>query len=130
MPYSIVGVGMPRIDVELGRYDIEIAGKHSGNTGALQPPRMAEQALKPGELVVELGAGMRIAIRQIDAAHQDASDGSLDVPVLRVVIIAGKPVSGENRFAAAREDGNAVPGPLSAPDRVIAKAAQFGGGKG
>jgi hypothetical protein len=87
------------------------------------------QALEPGKLVVELRAGLRVAVRQVDASDEDAIDRRFDVAALRVVGVARQRHAGQNRLAAAREDGDSVPGLLPPPYRVIARLADGIGGK-
>jgi hypothetical protein len=49
-----------------------------------------EQPLEPGQLVVELGARLRIAVRQVEGSDEDAVDGGLDVARVAVRVVAGK----------------------------------------
>ena len=51
---------------------------------------MREQPLDPGELVVEFRAGLRIAVRRIEAGDQHAVDRRLDVAAL---LVGGSPGS-------------------------------------
>ena len=81
---------------------------------------MRSQPLEPCELVVEFRAGLRIAVRQIDAGDDDAVDGGFDIARLVVVAIAGQLGPDQHRFGLARQDGDAVPGLLAAPDRAVA----------
>ena len=52
--------------------------------------RVDEQTLEPGQLVVELGARLRIAVRQVEGSDEDAVDGGLDVARVAVRVVAGK----------------------------------------
>jgi hypothetical protein len=81
---------------------------------------MRLQSLEPGQLVLEFGAWLRIAVGEVDAANQDAVDGCLDVAGLIVLRIAGQGGARDNRFGTAREDGGAVPGPLTMSRCVVA----------
>ena len=45
---------------------------------------------------------------------------------LRVVRVAGQGVAGQHRLGAAGEDGDAVPGPLPAPDRAVSGGLERG----
>jgi hypothetical protein len=67
---SVIGVGMLRVDVELGRHNREIASQNDRNVLLLQAPRATDEALEPRKLVVEFGTRLRVAVRQVDAAAQ------------------------------------------------------------
>src|SRR5271166_6683570 len=90
---------------------------------------MLFQPAKPGKFVIKLRARLGIAVRQIETADKYALYGRFDVPGLLVSGIAGKRCAGQNRFAVARQDRDAVPGLLSAPDCRIASLFDRGGGK-
>ena len=81
---------------------------------------MSRQALEPAQLVVELRAGRRVAVRQVEAADQHPVHRRLDVAAVGVVGIAGEAAAGLVRLGAARQDGDAVPALLALPDRAIA----------
>ena len=83
----------------------------------------ASQPLEPVELVVEFRPGLRIAVRQIEAGDDDAVDGGFDIARLLVVGVAGQLGADQHRIALARQDGDAVPGLLPAPDRAVAGLA-------
>jgi hypothetical protein len=59
---------------------------------------MHRQAFEPFELVVKFWARLRIAVRQVNAANQNAVDGRFDVATLRIVRIAGEGVAREDRL--------------------------------
>ena len=54
----------------------------------LQFPRMTDQPLKPGKLIVELRPRLRIAVRRVNAANDYPVDRGLDIAALAVAIIA------------------------------------------
>src|SRR5260221_461086 len=81
---------------------------------------MLFEPLEPVELVVEFRPRLRIAVRQIDAGNDDAFDRGLDIARLAVGGVAGKLRPDQHRFGLPRQDGDAVPGLLSAPYRAIA----------
>ena len=58
---------------------------------------MRREAFESFELVLEFRARLRIAVRQVNAANQDAVDGRFDVATLRIVRIAGEGVACEDR---------------------------------
>src|SRR6185369_13014948 len=70
-----------------------------------------------------------VAVRQVQAAHEDAVGGGLDVAAVLVVGIAGKRADALLRFFVAGEDRHAVPRLLSVEDRAIARLLQRRCGK-
>ena len=90
---------------------------------------MIHQPLEPAQLVIELGTGRRVAVRQIEAADNDPVDRRFDVAAVRIVRIAGQAAAGFHRLGAACEDRDAVPALLPVPDRAIARGADRGRGK-
>src|SRR5258705_8162750 len=90
---------------------------------------MGDEAVEPGELVVEFRTGLRVAVWRIERGDDYAVHCRLDVAALRVVRVAGQDVAGDDRGRIAGEDGNAVPGLLAAPNRLVAGALDRGGGE-
>jgi hypothetical protein len=82
---------------------------------------------QPSELVVELRPGRRIAVRQIEAADDDAGNRRLDIAALRVLEVARQPTPGFGRIGPAREDCDAIPTLLPVPDRAVASVTRRGG---
>jgi hypothetical protein len=82
---------------------------------------MGVKPLEPSELVVKFRPGLRIAVWQIDAAHQNAADRSFDIPRLCVHSVASKGCPRQDRLSPARKNGNAIPRLLSFPDRGISR---------
>jgi hypothetical protein len=83
-------------------------------------PGVLDQALEPGELVVELGAGLRIAVGQVDRREEDAEGGRLQVARLAVGVVARQGSARDDGLRAARQEGDAVPGALASPGRAVA----------
>jgi hypothetical protein len=88
----VVVVGFRRIDVELGRRDVVVAGKHDRRAGLSQRGRVFVQPRVPGELVVEFRAGLGIAVRRVEGGDEHAVDGGLDVARLVSVASPGSAV--------------------------------------
>ena len=112
--------GFCRIDIELGRRDVVVAGQHHGDVLLQELAGMRPQPPEPVELVIEFRPGLRIAVRQIDAGDDDAVDGGLDVARLVILAVAGQGRPGQHRLGVPRQDGDAVPGLLPAPHRAVA----------
>jgi hypothetical protein len=81
---------------------------------------MQAQPFEPGELVVELRAGLRIAVRSVDRGDEDAPDRRLDVAALEVGRVAWQFGAHEHRVDIPREDRDPVPGRLAAPYGAVA----------
>src|ERR1700694_402168 len=92
--------------------------------------RALDQPVEPLELVVELGAGLGIAVRQVQASDDDPLHRRLDVAALLLGRIAGKSSLGFDRIRILREDRHAVPRLLAVPYRAVARLADFRDGKG
>ncbi|KUL97370.1 hypothetical protein DK26_01515 [Bosea sp. WAO] len=118
-----------RINVEIGRSDIVVAGQDDGDAGGNQASCMRMKSLEPGELIVELWPWLGISIRQIDAADKNAPDRSFNVAALAVGLVARQLGLREYGICSAREDGNAVPSLLAPPDNAIATRAKLGFGE-
>jgi len=74
------GVFAPRarvIDVEVGRNHIEVASHDDRMRDRMQRCSVGDESLEPLELVVELWPRLGIAVREIQAADNDATYGSL-----------------------------------------------------
>ena len=120
----VVVVGAGRIDVaRLGR-DVVVAGEHHRHARRDQPGGVGVEPLHPRELVVELRPRLRVAVRRVERGDEHAPHRRLDVARLAVVRVAGQRVARQDRLRAAGEDGDAVPRPLPAPDRAVARRLQ------
>ena len=117
------------IDVLRGGNDVVIAREDDRDAGGPKARGMGGEAFEPGQLIAEFGAGLRVAVGEVERGNQDASDGSFDVARLRVGGVAGEGGAGKNRFGIAGEDGDAVPRALALPDRVITEGTQSLGGE-
>src|SRR5579875_2920579 len=84
---------------------------------------MRVETFEPGELVVELRAGLRIAVGKIQTADQNAVHGGFDITAVRVLFIAGQTATAHNRLRVLGEDRHAVPRCLSVPHGAIARAS-------
>ena len=113
------------VDVQLSWDDVEVANEHDRDIQIEQFGRVAREPLQPPELVVELGAGRRVAIRQVQATHQHAVDGRLEKAALIVSGVSRKTAPRLDRLPAARQDCDAIPGLLAMPDRAIAGLLNF-----
>ena len=117
----IVAPALRCVDVEIGRHDVEIADQRHRKAKRQQIGGIGLEPLEPTQLVVEFRAGRRIAVRQVQAADQDAVDGGLDVAAVGVVRIARQSASREDRRRVPGEDGDAVPAFLSMPDSLVTR---------
>ena len=109
-----------RIDIEFGRRHVEVARQHHRHLLFDEFGRVRLQTPEPFELVVEFRAGLRVAVRQVDAAHDDPIDCGFDVARLAIVAVAGQLGPDQHRIGISRQDRDAIPGLLSTPDRAVA----------
>src|SRR5690606_10823317 len=84
-----------------------------------------DEALEPGQLVVELRAGLRIAVRQIEARNHETIDRRFDVAALLVGGVSGQLAAQLHRGVLPSQDRPAVPGALALPDRFVAGRSQL-----
>jgi hypothetical protein len=89
------------VDVEFGRHHVIIAGEHDRRAAREKLGAMRDQPLKPTQLEVEFLASKRIAVRQVQAADQQAVDRRLDVSAMQVVLVARESASGLDQRLAA-----------------------------
>src|SRR3954463_1669675 len=81
---------------------------------------MRVEALEPGELVVELRSGLRIAVGQICGSHDQPLDLCLEITRLQIALIPRQPAANLPGPLALGEDRAAVRGALAVPERAIA----------
>src|SRR3954464_7131312 len=81
---------------------------------------MRVEALEPGELVVELRSGLRIAVGQICGSHDQPLDLCLEITRLQIALIPRQPAANLYRPLALGEDRDAVMGALAGPERALA----------
>ncbi len=90
---------------------------------------MLDQPLHPAQFVIELRAGRRIAVRQIQACEQHIVERGFDVAAVHVVGITGQHATHFDRSGAFREDGHAIPALLPVPDHLVPGIADCVDGK-
>lgn len=115
--------GPAAVDVRLGRHDVIVARQNDRRIKVDQTPGVTVQAVEPGQLVIELGTGLRIAVRQVEAADQHPIDCGLDVSALFVGEVARQTSAGQDGRTAAAQDRHAVPAVLAAPDGMVTRLA-------
>ena len=111
----VLGVGLRRIDVGVGRHDVEIPCEHDRRIESIELSRVLQQPLHPDELVFEFRSWLGVAVRCIEIRNQHAIDRCFDVAALRIVGITRQRSARDNGLAAAGEDGDAVPRLLPPP---------------
>lgn len=72
----IVSERTQRIDIEVSRHDVEVAGEHRRHVVMQQTGRMVDQSIEP-----------------VERRDQDPADGRLDILALLVIMIARKRVA-------------------------------------
>ena len=91
--------------------------------------RVRGKSFEPFHLVIELGAGARVAVGQVEASNDYAVDRRFQIPALCRVGIARESTAGLDRPADTAKDRNTVPALLTVPDRFIAKCGDGSSGK-
>src|SRR2546428_533818 len=119
----ILAPGARVVDIEVRRHHVVVAREHHRMAARPQALRMLDQALEPRQLVIELRPGLRIAVRQIQAAADDPLHPRLQITPLLVLRIARQLAPAHARVRALREDRHPVPRHLPSPQRPISRIA-------
>ena len=77
------------VNVEIDRHDIVVACEHDRPTAGMQAFCTVRQSVEQAQLLVELGSGGRIAVRQIDAANCQTVGRRFDIAAMHVVGVSG-----------------------------------------
>jgi diketogulonate reductase-like aldo/keto reductase len=129
-PVSLAGLGeeervvdppLRPVGIQLGRDDVVIAREDDRPALVEQACGMAVQSLEPLQLVIELRPRGGVAVKQVEAADRHAAREGLDVAALGVVRVARQAAPDLLGLLAPCEDGDAVPGFLAIPDRLVAR---------
>src|SRR5215471_16701166 len=115
----IVVPGSRLIDVEGGGSNIVVSGQYDRQILLEKFRRMPPQPFQPVQLVVEFRSGLGIAVRRIEARNDHAANGGFNVTRLTICRVAGQFGPDQDGIGFARQNGDAVPGPLSSPDRAV-----------
>ena len=105
----ILGVGLRRIDIAVGRYHVVVTRKHHGDARAIEFLGMPGEPLHPSKLVREFGTGLRVAVRRVERRDQHAAHGRLDIAALGLGAVARQLGARNDRLAAAGEDRDSIP---------------------
>ena len=73
------------------------------------------------KLVVELRAGLRVSVRQIDRADDHRADGCFQVAAVIVRVVARQLFANFRDLEVTRQDGDAVPRALAVPERGVSR---------
>jgi hypothetical protein len=119
-----------RIDVLRCRHDIVVTGQHHGRAARHELGGMGNEALKPGQLVIEFRSRLRIPIGEVDGSDQDSLNRRFNVTSLIIFRISRQACSGQHGNVVSRENGHAVPGALPMPDCFVTESSQGVHGKG
>jgi hypothetical protein len=87
---------------------------------------MFPQPFEPAQLVIEFRARRRVAVRQIEASHDQAIGRRFDVAAVYVVWIARQAAADQRRLAGALQDRHPVPGFFPMPNGAITSRADRG----
>lgn len=84
---SVVAPSIRSVDVQVCRHDIEVADQCDRCIEIDQFSGVGRKAFKPAEFVIELRAGRRVAIREVEAADDNAVYDRFDIPAVGIVRI-------------------------------------------
>jgi hypothetical protein len=87
---------------------------------------MIYQPLEPRQLVGKLRPGLGIAVREVNADDEYASDCGLDVSGLLIARVAWQAAARQDGLRTAGKDGDSVPCPLALPDGDVARVLNGG----
>ncbi len=124
-----VVIGLGRVDIAVGWHHVGVARQHDRDASLVKRRGVPGEALHPGELVVELGARLRVAVGRVEGGDQHAFECRLDVAALRVCRIARELGARDDRRSPAAENGDAVPTLLAFPHCLVARTPDRGGRK-
>ena len=80
----VIDPALGRIHVEIGRHDIEVAGENRRRAALQKRLGIAREPVEPAQLVIELRARRRVAVRQIEASDDQTADSRPDVAASRL----------------------------------------------
>src|SRR5882672_12452630 len=80
---------------------------------------MGNEALKPGQLVVEFRSRLRIPVGEVDGSDQDSLNSRFDVAGLVIFGISRQACAGQHGNMVPRKNGHTVPGTLPLPDCFV-----------
>ena len=112
--------GLRWVDVEVCRHNVVISRQHDGRSSRVEFSGMGVQALEPSELVIEFGTGLGVSIGSVDRGDEHAVDGRLEIAALPIGGVAWQVHASHNR-SPSRKNRHAVPAPLAAAYRMIAR---------
>ena len=84
----VIDPALGLINIELSGHHIEIAGEHHGHACCKKLRGVPGQPIEPAQLVIELRAGCRISVGQIQATDQHTIHRRFDVAAVRIIRIA------------------------------------------
>ena len=90
------------VGIEFSWNDVAVSGENDRLVVSDEFLCIGREPLKPFQLVVELGAGCRITVGEIQATDQHAVDLCLDVAAVQIVRVAWQTPAGFVRLAPAR----------------------------
>src|SRR4029077_19758043 len=91
---------------------------------------MGNEALKPGQLVVEFRSRLRIPVGEVDGSDQHSLNGRFDVAGLVIFRISRQACASQHGSVVSRENGYAVPGTLPLPNCLVTEISKGVDGKG
>jgi hypothetical protein len=91
---------------------------------------VGNEALKPGQLVIEFRSRLRIPVGEVDGSDQDSLNRRFNVASLMIFRVSRQACAGQHGNVVSRENGHAVPGALPLPDCFVPESPKGIHGKG
>src|SRR5258708_5115790 len=118
------------MDVLRCRHDVVVTGQHHGGAARHEFGGMGNEALKPGQLIVEFRSRLWISVGEVNGSDQDSLNSRFDVASLVISRISRQACAGQHGSVVSRENCDAVPGTLPLPDCFVAESPKGIHGKG
>ena len=95
---------------------------------------MGNEALKPGQLVIEFRSRLRIPIGEVDGSDQHSLNRRFNVASLMIFFmnlgISRQTCASQHGNVVSRENGHTIPGALPLPDRFVPESPKGIHGEG
>jgi hypothetical protein len=91
---------------------------------------VGNEALKPGQLVIEFRSSLRIPVGEVEGSDQDSLNSRFNVASLMIFRISRQACAGQRLNVVSRENGHALPGTFPLPDPFMPESPKGIHGKG
>ena len=117
--HRIINPALRHHGVDVFRNDVVVAAQNDRLSRVCEVRRVMTKPLEPPQLVIELRAGCRIAVGEIETTYDEAVDVRFEVTAVGVIRIAGQAAPPLDGHGTLRQDRNAVIGFLAVEDCAV-----------